>query len=58
MCQEYADLVAIGAYKAGANRSLDFALSKIDAVNAFLRQGTRESFSYEETMELLTKTLQ
>ena len=56
--EKNADLVAIGAYKAGANRSLDFALSKIDAVNAFLRQGTRESFSYEETMELLTKTLQ
>lgn len=56
--EKNADLVAIGAYKAGANRNLDFALSKIDAVNAFLRQGTRESFSYEETMELLTKTIQ
>lgn len=56
--EKNADLVAIGAYKAGANRNLDFALSKIDAVNAFLRQGTRESFSYEETMELLAKTIQ
>ena len=56
--EKNADLVAIGAYKAGANRNLDFALSKIDAVNAFLRQGTRESFSYEETMELLKKAIQ
>ena len=42
-----ADLVAIGAYKAGSNRKLDFALSKIDAVNGFLTQGVDESFSYE-----------
>ena len=37
--EKNADLVAIGAYKAGSNRKLDFALSKIDAVNGFLTQG-------------------
>ena len=45
--EKNADLVAIGAYKAGSNRKLDFALSKIDAVNGFLTQGVDESFSYE-----------
>ena len=45
--EKNADLVAIGAYKAGSNRKLDFALSKIDAVNGFLPQGVDESFSYE-----------
>lgn len=47
------DLVSIGAYKPGSNRKLDFALSKIDAVNAFLRQEIDEAFSYEQTIELL-----
>ena len=47
------DLVSIGAYKPGTNRKLDFALSKIDAVNAFLCQGVDEAFSHEETIALL-----
>lgn len=47
------DLVSIGAYKPGSNRKLDFALSKIDAVNAFLQQQINEAFSYEQTIELL-----
>ena len=47
------DLVSIGAYKPGTNRKLDFALSKIDAVNAFLRQEIDEAFSYEETIAFI-----
>ncbi len=49
--QKNADLIAIGAYKRGANKNLDEAVSKIDAVNGFLMQGINESFSYEETLE-------
>lgn len=45
------DLISIGAYKAGTNMQLDFAISKIDKVNAFLKQGTMESFSYSEILE-------
>ena len=48
--EKNADLVAIGAYKPGTNRKLDFALSKIDQVNAFLRQYVEEAFTYEETL--------
>ncbi len=55
--EKNADLVAIGAYKQGTNRKLDFALSKIDAVNAFLMQGINESFSYEETLQKLEEIL-
>ncbi len=51
--EKNADLVAIGAYKPGTNRKLDFALSKIDQVNAFLRQYVEDSFTYEETLEKL-----
>ena len=52
-----ADLVSIGAYKAGTNPKLDFALTKIDKINEFLMQGTREAFSYEECLEQLNLIL-
>ena len=52
-----ADLVSIGAYKPGSNRSLDYALSKIDAVNGFLKQGVNESFSYEECVQEMERIL-
>lgn len=52
---EAEDLINIGAYKAGTNPSIDYAISKIDAVNAFLCQDTEEKFDYEETLSLLKK---
>ena len=47
------DLISIGAYKPGMNRKLDEAVSKIDAVNAFLTQKVDESFSAPETEKLM-----
>ncbi|MEG0895559.1 MAG: flagellum-specific ATP synthase FliI, partial [Oscillospiraceae bacterium] len=47
------DLIAIGAYKSGVNPKLDEAIKKIDKINAFLKQGTDESFSFEETLNLM-----
>ena len=55
--EKNADLVAIGAYKPGSNRKLDFAMSKIDAVNAFLTQDVNEAFTYEQCVEGLAKIL-
>ena len=49
--QEAEDLINIGAYKAGSNPDIDFAIEKIKAVNAFLQQQTDEKFSFEETLE-------
>ena len=51
------DLVAIGAYKPGTNRNLDYALSKIDAVNGFLTQDIDEAFSYDQCIERLKHIL-
>lgn len=45
------DLINIGAYKAGSNKEIDFAISKIDAVNAFLRQGTDEKFLFDDILK-------
>ena len=47
------DLINIGAYKSGSNREIDYAVQKIDAVNAFLMQKTDEKFLFEEEIELL-----
>lgn len=42
------DLINIGAYRKGANKNIDYAIDKIDAVNDFLLQATDEKFSFEE----------
>ena len=55
--EKNADLIAIGAYKPGSNRQLDFAMSKIDALNAFLTQDVNEAFSYEQCVEQLATIL-
>ncbi|OGB90243.1 flagellar protein export ATPase FliI [candidate division WOR-1 bacterium RIFCSPHIGHO2_01_FULL_53_15] len=50
---EAEDLINIGAYVKGSNPKIDHALSKIDQVNDFLKQGTFEKIDYEETVDRL-----
>ncbi len=50
---EHFDLISIGAYKAGTNPELDYAVSIIDQINGFLQQRVEQSFTYEETIDLL-----
>ena len=52
---ESEDLINIGAYKPGANKNIDYAIEKIDAVNAFLCQSTDEKFTFDETLSELKK---
>ncbi|MBQ9590951.1 MAG: flagellar protein export ATPase FliI [Butyrivibrio sp.] len=47
------DLINIGAYRAGANKNIDYAVSKIEKVNAFLMQETDEKFTFEEIRGML-----
>lgn len=49
--QEAEDLINIGAYKAGSNPDIDFAIDKIHAVNAFLQQQTDEKYTFEESLQ-------
>ena len=51
--QEAEDLINIGAYKSGSNEEIDYAVSKIKAVNEFLCQRTDEKFTFEEELTLL-----
>ncbi|SHJ94596.1 flagellum-specific ATP synthase [Anaerocolumna jejuensis DSM 15929] len=44
---EAEDLINIGAYKNGSNKDIDYAISKIDAVNGFLRQNVDEKVDFD-----------
>ena len=55
--EKNSDLVSIGAYKSGTNPKLDYALTKIDAINQFLTQDINESFTYEQSLEQLRRIL-
>lgn len=53
--EEARDLINIGAYAKGANPKIDEAISKIDAINQFLRQNMYEQTSFETVMETMKK---
>ncbi len=55
---ENADLISIGAYKQGGNPVLDDAVSRIDGINNFLKQNTKEFFEYDEMLENMTQILE
>lgn len=52
---EAEDLINIGAYKAGANPGIDYAIEKIDKVNEYLCQDVDSRFSLDEEIELLNE---
>ncbi len=47
------DLINIGAYRSGANKNIDYAVSKIELVNSFLMQETDQKFTFEEIRQTL-----
>ncbi len=47
------DLILIGAYKKGSDPKTDYAISKIEAVNNFLKQKTHEQMSSEAAIQKL-----
>lgn len=47
------DLIDIGAYSAGSNPKIDYAVSKIDDILNYLRQNIHERFSLEESISIL-----
>jgi ATP synthase in type III secretion protein N len=48
-------LVKIGEYKKGSDPLADEALSRIDAIRAFLRQRGEERPSFEDTVETMRR---
>ena len=51
--RESEDLINIGAYAAGSSKKIDYAISRIEAINAFLTQEFSETSSLEETITAL-----
>lgn len=51
--KEAEDLINIGAYVAGSNPKIDEAVALIGRIRSFLKQGTNDAFSFEETQKLL-----
>ena len=51
--QDAEDLINIGAYRAGANPHIDYAISKYEHVNTFLKQETDEKVDFENIVEQL-----
>jgi flagellum-specific ATP synthase len=47
------DLINIGAYKRGASREIDEAVNYYPKIISFLKQGTEEKYSMDETVQLL-----
>lgn len=50
---EAEDLINIGAYKAGSNRNIDYAITKINEVNDFLCQDVDEKADFQDTIAKL-----
>ncbi len=56
--KEAEDLINIGAYVEGSNGKIDYAISQIEAVTDFLRQGMNDAVGLDQTLDELTSLLQ
>ncbi|GAB6088239.1 flagellar protein export ATPase FliI [Alkaliphilus crotonatoxidans] len=56
--RESEDLINIGAYVKGANPRVDYAISKIEEINQFLKQKTNEEANFDSTVEYLKRILE
>ena len=56
--KEAEDLINIGAYVEGSNGKIDYAISQIEAIIEFLRQGMNDAVDLDTTLEELTSLLQ
>ncbi len=54
---EAEDLVNIGAYAKGSNPKIDYAISKIDLINDFLKQSYDETTTLQESLKQLGNLL-
>jgi len=52
---EAEDLINIGAYIKGSNPKIDYAIDKIENVNAFLKQKTMENISFDDSIKTMKK---
>lgn len=51
------DLIMIGAYEAGSDPKVDYAIEKIDEVNEFLKQEVTDKIDFDEAVALLKEAV-
>jgi flagellum-specific ATP synthase len=51
------DLINIGAYVKGSSPKIDFALDRIDKLNAFLRQRVEDRADFGQSLDYLKEML-
>ncbi|MDY6880738.1 MAG: flagellar protein export ATPase FliI [Desulfatiglans sp.] len=51
------DIINIGAYVSGSNPKIDYAISMIDRVNAYLKQGIDEDLNLQDSIQQLKELL-
>jgi flagellum-specific ATP synthase len=55
--RDHEDLISIGAYQRGSNPTVDVAIELKDQIDAFLRQGTSEASTLEQTTTALAQLI-
>jgi len=55
--EEAEDLINIGAYVKGSNPRIDRAISLIDQIRDFLKQGIKEEVSFENSIQRMREIL-
>ena len=53
--QQSEDLINIGAYKAGSNSGIDYAISKMDGMMTYLKQAVHDPVSMQDAVQDLKK---
>ncbi|NQU25759.1 MAG: FliI/YscN family ATPase [Candidatus Nealsonbacteria bacterium] len=56
--RDHEDLISIGAYRKGTNRSVDVAVDLLDDMNRYLRQPVEQPSTFDETREGLKQLFQ
>jgi flagellum-specific ATP synthase len=51
------DLINVGAYVKGSNEKIDYAISVIDKIQAFIEQGVPDKYTFDETLSILKEIL-
>jgi flagellum-specific ATP synthase len=55
--KEAEDMINVGAYVAGKNQKIDYAISKYDDVTKYLQQGIDEQSKYKEDIDNLIEMM-
>jgi len=56
--RDHEDLISVGAYRRGSNRSVDVALEMLEPINQYLRQPVEQPSSLEEARDELVRLAQ